>query len=56
MAQPRGGLFVADCAHLRHGRELGLPANFQELDLYSVFDRRAGIDYRVAHVNVYVER
>ncbi len=37
-------------------RELGLPASFQQLDLYSVFDRRAGIDYQVGHVNVYVER
>jgi tetratricopeptide (TPR) repeat protein len=37
-------------------RELGLPATLQELDLYPVFDRRAGVDYRVGHVNVYVER
>ena len=37
-------------------RELGLSATIQELDLYPVFDRRAGIDYRVGHVNVCVER
>ncbi len=37
-------------------QELRLPANLQELNRFMVFDRRGGIDYRVGHVNVFIDR
>lgn len=37
-------------------KELKLPVTMQEVDGTVMFDRRGAIDYRVGHVNVYVNR
>ena len=37
-------------------QELRLPAVVQEPRIFSLFDRRGNIDYRIGHVNVFVDR